>query len=78
MNERRASPPAFTRAPPPLQAPARTGLVSVPGGNLYFWDTGGEGETVRAGCLRGATLAAPQGSAEASVPSASSKGSRGA
>ncbi len=46
MKERRAPPPAFTRAPPPQQAPARTGLVSVPGGNLYFWDTGGEGETV--------------------------------
>ena len=39
--ERWAPPPAFARTAPPEQAPARTGLVSVPAGRLAYWDTGG-------------------------------------
>ncbi len=46
MNERRAPPPVFDRSPPPEQAPAHTGFVSVAGAKLFYWDTGGEGETV--------------------------------
>ena len=45
-DERRAPPPAFTRAPPPEQAPARTGHVTIRGGKLFYWDTGGEGDVV--------------------------------
>ena len=46
LRERWAKPPAFDLAPPPEQAPVATGLADVPGGRLFWWDTGGDGEPV--------------------------------
>jgi pimeloyl-ACP methyl ester carboxylesterase len=46
LPERWAKPPAFDLAPPPEQAPVLTGLADVPGGRLFWWDTGGDGEAI--------------------------------
>jgi hypothetical protein len=46
LREHWASPPAFDLSPPPEQAPVTTGLADVPGGRLFWWDTGGPGEPV--------------------------------
>lgn len=32
--------------PPPPQVPAREGVAPLPGANLWFWDTGGDGEPI--------------------------------
>lgn len=37
--------PSLT-GPPPVQAPAKEGYFAVPGGRLWYWDTGGDGEPV--------------------------------
>lgn len=39
-------PPQRRWTPPPPQAPAREGVAPLPGANLWFWDTGGDGEPI--------------------------------
>ncbi len=38
--------PTLTPEPIPAQVPAREGFLDVPGGRLWFWDTGGNGPAV--------------------------------
>ena len=38
--------PVWTPVPFPTQAPAREGLLDVPGSRLWYWDTGGTGHPV--------------------------------
>jgi pimeloyl-ACP methyl ester carboxylesterase len=36
----------FQHMPPAEQAPAKTGLVDIPGAQLFYWDTGGTGTPI--------------------------------
>ena len=36
----------FQHMPPAEQAPAKTGLVDIPGAQLFYWDTGGNGTPI--------------------------------
>lgn len=38
--------PVWSYVPIPVQAPARTGVASLPEARLWYWDTGGNGEPV--------------------------------
>ena len=45
-SERWTSAPQFTRALPPAQIAAREGHAALRGGNIYYWDTGGDGTPI--------------------------------
>ena len=36
----------FVHMPPKQQAPAKTGMIDIPGAQLFYWDTGGTGTPI--------------------------------